>query len=152
MNNESYDDAPMVAKCDQCKGPAYLCEQPDSTCRLKQHAAMWLAAGGMGTPGADSTIEANARKLAPLLRQVEDGAWSRLSEARTRHIKEAEARVAELEHIEDTVLACQKMLDANEPYEAVIDRLLTIYIDGAMKRDLKKRQTPSVCPSQGRDD
>lgn len=60
----------------------------------------------------------------------------------------AEARVAELEHVEDGVLECQVLIDAGEINQA-IDRLMTIYVGGAMARSLERRRaTASVGDNQ----
>lgn len=103
LNNRaaiSTNDLPVVAMCNQCNGSAHLCELPDSTCRLKNLARDWLDDGHMGAYLGDldgKRLDADARKLAPLLRQIEDGAWERLSIARTKAIAQLEARVTELE-------------------------------------------------------
>lgn len=74
-----------VRTCDQCLGPAYLCEHSDSTCRLKEVARGWLEARH------GVYFDEDFRSLARLLRSGEDGAWERLSVTRTRRIAELEA-------------------------------------------------------------
>ena len=52
-------------------------------------------------------------------------------------------RDEQAEHVEDTVLACQELVDANKRDEA-IDLLMTIYVGGAMRRRLEQAGVPTV--------
>ena len=62
--------------CDQCGGYAHICEQPDSTCRFATMARERMTATTIGP-----------REVAHLLREVEGGAWHRLSRARSRELE-----------------------------------------------------------------
>lgn len=80
------DNGPEVPVCDHCGGAAYLCAQPDRSCRLKAMALDHYATQHFAGP-LDIAIMA----LAKLLRTVEDAAWERLSVARTRRLDELSA-------------------------------------------------------------
>lgn len=77
-------DFPTVPKCQQCGGPCHICEQADSTCRFVQAAGEFLDRVNLTFDKYDR------RELAALLRATEDGAWERLSKARTKRIAELE--------------------------------------------------------------
>ena len=57
-------------------------------------------------------------------------------------------RDEQAEHIEDTVLACQELVDANKRDEA-IDCLMMIYVGGAMRRRLEQGGAPYPATPEG---
>ena len=59
-----------------------------------------------------------------------------------------EDRDEQAEYVEDTVLVCQELVDANKRDEA-IDRLMTIYVGGAMRRRLEQGGAPYPATSEG---
>lgn len=72
-----------------------------------------------------------------------EGALARVEAARSKDF----ARVVELERVEDSVFAFQRLVDAARRDEAV-ERLMTIYAGGAMKRDLGMRTLESGAPTE----
>ncbi len=85
-----------IVICDQCGGPAHLCELPDSTCRLKNIAREYIDAAAIVKAGEQTDADAARRRLARLLRTVEDAAWERLSVARTKALESLADRQSEL--------------------------------------------------------
>ena len=68
------------SKCHLCDGAAYVCEQPDSTCRFFAQARDFL------NDGLSVAANSAVLRLAVLLRKTEDSAWERLSAARTKEL------------------------------------------------------------------
>ena len=80
--------------------------------------------------GAQIRIEEAEARVAELEGQIGNAEGDI---ADTRRIK---SRVTELEHIEDTVLACQEMSDAGAAPVEIVNRILSIYVGAVMKRRL----------------
>ena len=94
------EDVYVIEKCKHCGGPAFACEIDGVTgsCRLYARAIQY---GGV-----------DPDDLAKLLRRTEDGAWERLSEARTKRIAEAETI------LHDVGDFFARVADSRDPVEA----------------------------------
>ncbi len=116
--SEDPDWNPTVQVCRLCGGAAYVCELPDSTCRFAT-----LAREALGSVPAG---------VCKLLRSVEDGAWERLSRART---KQLETLTAERDRLRTALQPFARWAERIDAQDAECGHMPDeIAIDGSISR------------------
>lgn len=110
------DEANPPPRCHECGGYAYICSENRPTCRFFERAKKFDEDHPFDREGVTWSLE----DLARLLRGTEDGAWERLSEARTRRLHRLEQEVARLQSFYDHAMSAAQRLMALEMPTAIV--------------------------------